>query len=115
MTDLKPCPFCGGEAKRSIETFERTILSWIYCTNCGAAGGYRPTEAEAIAAWNTRAERTCRAELNEERNAITCSECGSIMLLKGWEEFHDWTGTTRISTFTTYPHCPNCGARVVGE
>lgn len=73
------------------------------------------TEAEAAAAWNSRAERTCRAELNEERNAITCSECGSTMLLKGWEEFHDWTGTTRISTFTTYPHCPNCGAGVVGE
>lgn len=60
-------------------------------------------------------ERTCHAELNEDRNAITCSECGSTMLLKGWEELHDWTGTTRISTFTTYPHCPNCGRKVVRE
>lgn len=58
MSELKPCPFCGGEAKQSGEKFERTILSWVYCTSCGAAGGYRGTEAEAIDAWNTRAERT---------------------------------------------------------
>lgn len=115
MTELLPCPFCGGEAHtyRTMEVERRyvSICSKPFCVSVGPFD----TEAEAINAWNSRAERTCRAELNEERNAITCSECGSTMLLKGWEEFHDWTGTTRISTFTTYPHCPNCGARVVGE
>lgn len=54
MGELKPCPFCGGEAKTSNERFERTLLSWVYCTSCGSAGGYRNTEQEAIEAWNTR-------------------------------------------------------------
>ena len=47
MTDLKPCPFCGGEA---------VILPYaVVCNNCGA-------KIETIykyrmfAAWNTRAE-----------------------------------------------------------
>ena len=58
-------------------------------------------------------ERTCRAELNGERSAVICSECGSQMPLKGWGEFRDWGGVTRIGTFTAYPHCPNCGCKVV--
>lgn len=54
MSELLPCPFCGGEARTSGEAFENTILSLVYCTSCGAAGGYRHTEAEAAEAWNTR-------------------------------------------------------------
>ena len=54
MSKLLSCPFCGGEAKSSGERFENTILSWVYCASCGAAGGYRHTEAEAVEAWNTR-------------------------------------------------------------
>ena len=141
MTELLPCPFCGGEAEThatyDIET--DAVDGWFaWCNNdgceCNPETREYITEAEAIAAWNTRyhstfeetvikawqeikeyQERTCRAELNEERNAVICSACGSPMVLKGWEEFHDWSGTTRISTFTTYPHCPNCGAKVVEQ
>lgn len=97
MDSLKPCPFCGGEAKRSSETFERTILSWVYCTNCGAAGGYRHTEAEAIEAWNARAERTC-ANVDEYANCgfFVCGNCGF--------------GENDIELTPNY--CPNCGARI---
>ena len=114
MTELLPCPFCGGE---QVEIERCTSLPddyWrIGCQLCGASFEESTTEAEAIEAWNTRAERTCRAELNGERSAVICSECGSPMPLKGWGEFRDWGGATRIGTFTTYPHCPNCGAKVV--
>ena len=75
----------------------------------------KETEEEAISAWNTRAERTCHAELNAGRNAVVCSECGSSMLLECWEELIDWGGNTLISTFRTFPYCPNCGARVLEE
>ena len=60
MTDLLPCPFCGGEAK--VGTHENPALGVMWFL----AGCLRPcdvspetkifgTEAEAIAAWNTRA------------------------------------------------------------
>ena len=31
---------------------------YVFCHACGAMGGWKPTEAEAIAAWNTRAAKT---------------------------------------------------------
>lgn len=49
MVDLKPCPFCGGEARLSIGRFAEVV-----CDECPAstfASGSEP----AIAAWNTRA------------------------------------------------------------
>lgn len=54
MVDLKPCPFCGGEA------FAGTTLDhvcYVMCRSetCWSMVGYLPTEAEAIEAWNRRA------------------------------------------------------------
>lgn len=49
----KPCPFCGGEDAMMGGTFRD---DWMTCLDCNAAGPYCATEAEAITAWNTRAE-----------------------------------------------------------
>lgn len=54
MSDFKPCPFCGGEPCKSKQRFN---VSWVYCSSCGASSGYRYDKAEAIEAWNTRAEQ----------------------------------------------------------
>ena len=131
VKELKPCPFCGGEAETlTAESMHGGYLFVIMCDDCCSRGGVYDTEAEAIEAWNTRAEmsqediailldelgvseRTCHAELNESRNAVICSECGSSELLRGWEEFKSWEGSVCISTFTTHKYCPNCGAKVV--
>lgn len=55
-TKLLPCPFCGGEAETQ-NTY--AIGVWeVFCIVCGAHTGYPPggcTEAEAIEAWNRRA------------------------------------------------------------
>lgn len=63
MTELKPCPFCGGEAKIQHE-YSRESGDWyaVDCLNkkCPmeiviVTTGWRPTEAEAVEAWNRRA------------------------------------------------------------
>lgn len=55
--ELKPCPFCGGEAESDFQFMgrsERTV--WIIeCVSCKASVGVHGTTAEAIAAWNRRA------------------------------------------------------------
>lgn len=60
MTELKPCPFCGGEARMHASHHGDTHYYQVECGNeydCGAWPAVRVchTEAEAIAAWNARA------------------------------------------------------------
>ena len=92
--ELKPCPFCGGEAE-----IEECGGMWaVECTEyetCGCELNMAfGSKAEAVAAWNTRAERTCRVEYGPFD--YSCSECGA-----------------RIENESNY--CPNCGAKVVEE
>lgn len=109
-TTLLPCPFCGstkapeisdvGECEECVrfddclhrqknhscegcDEWKRPMF--VVCnyniSGCGTSGPYRKTRAEAIAAWNSRAELgsgTC--EMDEDIGAtqtlLTCSECG---------------------------------------
>ena len=48
--ELKPCPFCGGEAK-CIEFYG---LYHVICCNCHIAGKDCSTRESAVSAWNTR-------------------------------------------------------------
>lgn len=50
---LKPCPFCGGEAE-----YEGL---YCYCLQCESRMADNPDEASAIAAWNRRASPTSEA------------------------------------------------------
>lgn len=102
MTSLKPCPFYGGAAEI---VHARNYYAW--CDKCETRGDWYSTEAEAIKAWNTRAERTCHKKkhlnLTIGDNFLTqsgwdCSECGGRLDLPVW-------------TF----YCPTCGAKVVDE
>lgn len=78
MADLKPCPFCGKSHTLKLTTAEDMAnegeddqLPWEHSASwavvcdasspkgpggCGATGGFMPTEAEAVAVWNTRAD-----------------------------------------------------------
>lgn len=124
MSELKPCPFCGGEAKTVLaDTYpHRGMLhSWfVACTDseCGCELGFYgmdengtcgtyETEAEAIEAWNTRAERTCRMTDRGE-----CSECGAY-IVRAWTEVHDFNGDMKRIDLRSHNYCPNCGAKVV--
>ena len=58
MSELKACPFCGGEAIK----FSNGCRVWITCTSCGGSTkGFQDlnkhidtSKDAAIAAWNRR-------------------------------------------------------------
>lgn len=125
-TDLLPCPFCGGEAhirkycdecsveinfKCQHDKTPNAICSlgekmfWIEHDCAGIDGenwGTIGTDCyasahEAIAAWNSRAERTCEIVYKGDL-WWECKSCGEQM-----------------RTIKNNPnYCPNCGAKVVG-
>lgn len=96
--ELRPCPFCGGEA--AIYEPLATSFWFVRCSDgdtCSTCGPDRETRSAAIEAWNTRAERTCRYEPTN-RCTHVCTSCGREV-----ETLH-----------LGYNYCPNCGAKVVG-
>ncbi len=136
MSELLSCPFCGGEA-----TVERIGKSGYFYVACNTAYccdfGRFDTEAEAIAAWNSRAdyhgyeqaaieawesikawnsraERTCRiVKTWSDSDYINdwnyrCSECRGFIPVN---ERDPETG----DVISAANYCPNCGAKVVGE
>ena len=57
MTNLKPCPFCGSEAELNSNGRFWHVSHAENNGRCPAwAGVHFETEAEAIEAWNTRAD-----------------------------------------------------------
>lgn len=59
---LKPCPFCGGEAKKQAQEINGIRAIYVVCGKCGASSGIYKThnprvkdeENPAIKAWNRR-------------------------------------------------------------
>ena len=62
MTELKHCPFCGGEANIDCGNgiYKRY---YIYCTKCGTRHPSRLTREKAIEAWNRRAYKWLNKDL----------------------------------------------------
>ncbi len=93
MTELKPCPFCGGNARmlrHELGIMGRSGYDWwhaIQCQRCNAAVGYDDNryrdKSDAIRAWNTRApspELTAaneRIKVLEEGIHKALLECGT--------------------------------------
>lgn len=115
MTELLPCPFCGGEAHvnhdhrwygdvyKAVDAYEVVCLNFG-CIIYYADDVWYDTESEAIAAWNSRAERTCECVAEYAKSPID----GKTIVLHRCSACHE----------LMRPHmayCPNCGAKVVGE
>lgn len=103
MSDLKPCPFCGGEAE--LRGFDAPEY-WVWCPNCKASTDAHTCKGGAIAAWNTRAERTCESvNVNGYAFRFECSSCAYVAIVHNCE--------IRLDELPNY--CPFCGAKVVSE
>ena len=113
--ELKPCPFCGADPATNYFGSEGVFpqMACVVCINEECAS--RPevwgeSEEAAAEAWNTRAERTCRAIPHDNLNESdgmgdaweVCSECGALLAVI-------------TDNQPTPNYCPNCGAKVVNE
>lgn len=58
--ELKPCPFCGGEADIARTRMNDAILIWYiaYCTECQCRTRDCNYQKEAATAWNARPENS---------------------------------------------------------
>ena len=55
MSELKKCPFCGGEADIESDISDYGEMRfYVYCKKCIAEGGWGFSEKEAIELWNKR-------------------------------------------------------------
>lgn len=99
--ELRPCPFCGGEAEmadanRTGGARPAQEEPEVRCKACNWAVRGR-SRIQTAADWNARADRTCRNEGGGDEWFV-CSACG-----------HDAFGDVEHIRF-----CPVCGSRVVG-
>jgi Lar family restriction alleviation protein len=74
MSELKKCPFCGGEAE-----WATSHKHWIECKVCGVESVYSNNSEDCIKAWNTRkpAEEVV-ARLEEESNFFNGEAMGTL-------------------------------------
>lgn len=97
--ELKPCPFCGGEAIvlhwDGTDTFSVGCVNTFVCHGGTHTSRAYQSEQEAAEAWNRRAELTGEW-LEDEYAYFRCSVCG-------YEQDQPETVT---------PYCPNCGAHM---
>lgn len=105
MPDLKPCPFCGGQASISVDleavvdTEGRRWAFTVVCNRCCATSGLTYLPEKAREAWNRRADAAPVVHgrwIYHDDGVITCSECGNA------------------ESSDSY-YCRYCGAKMDGE
>lgn len=130
-TELKPCPFCGGEAHVSQALIvDMNIVTYsVICDACGMGifkARLTPDEwvalkdpQAAIDAWNTRESQPCYADeadhsrckysVNRGWVERTCKQRRLFNLVSREcdGEYYQWHDE-EMPNF-----CPNCGAKVV--
>lgn len=101
--ELKPCPFCGGEAEINYGmTYGFSYLYEPRCSSCGCMLDTYSTEGEAIEAWNRRVDPIKQGRwINGD-----CSECEFPIPTDGRIDY--------IAEADVH-YCYNCGAKMDGD
>lgn len=128
--ELKPCPFCGGEA----EHFGGGGNHCIRCTVCEVTNetlkrgsmvfdAYRTAE-EAAAAWNARAAVTDEqfaTAVHDGEAWQRVRECHAVLKSElcylpddppEVDEFHECSECGEVFPYGPEGYCPRCGAKV---
>ncbi len=100
VIDLKPCPFwfCGS-SDIWVRSDLQIIAEYVECNTCGCRGPHKPTEAEAVEAWNKRALLK-----QPEPTGETCNDTGEVFRPRAF-----WVGKSMKQP------CPNCKPEPTGE
>lgn len=102
--ELKPCPFCGGNAK-IIQTTESYPNYVVQCSFCGISTISCPNPKGLAEFWNKRSERHGKWGNPKAKFPYynwRCSVCGC----------EDYTQTDRKGEYKEMNYCPNCGAKM---
>lgn len=109
MSDLKTCPFCGGEVsfwtrQAQAEDYQALIIDckdcpanmeeWVYKHDKNFVENFEKKKAEMYEAWNRRIERTAKVE--------------NIQVEWGDDEYVN----DRMGAMYHYGDCGNCGETV---
>ena len=112
-SELLPCPFCGNtNIMVHEEEGKYGFTEWVvycdshYCACQPTAHDSYQTKEEAIEAWNTRAERTCKMELVKRGPIYTVWRFSCC----GYE--HSENNTDSGATGIPETVCPKCGTKV---
>lgn len=127
--ELKPCPFCGGEATFAAHATAEEMDYGIICRTMAVIGCDAcefcmsgETDEETVAKWNARAAVTDEqfaTAVHDGRVWRVVRECRmSPARGVGWycSECSVWVAPGPMANATEYlapRYCPNCGAKVV--
>ena len=99
MSELKPCPFCGGRPKTKT-TRLRSVFYYVACGRCAAQTEAYAKKENAGWAWNRRTERMCRRVPLVGVDAI---------ILHGWSK----CSLCGVPHRPEHNFCPGCGAKII--
>lgn len=110
--ELKPCPWCGGQGVYCFNAHHgRTEKHWYLCRDCNTSPGDRPTEPEALIAWNTRASPAVEPVPHAAPNTIAAGQREAVAAGDQIEELaqflHDEGGFGDSYPDRTWPEHPD--------
>lgn len=86
MSELKPCPFCGGEAE-----IVNTSVFWAKCKECGAESpedGTSGSKSGAKDCWNKRSYEDTIEEKDKVIGELhkQLQSAYDLLLISGWDD-----------------------------